>query len=484
MSLPMISKAAARYTGAGGKEHCSLCRHFSPRRGGRCARVLGDISPMGWCKLFSREMRGMVADASSFNGGGGGPSLSLDFMTPGTLSPLITFTRASTATYFDSAGVLRSAAINTPRWDYDPVTLAMRGLLLEDQRTNGIRNSSDMSAVVPGTPGAGPVNWSYNAGTTGLTVQTVGAGVESGISYVDIRFSGTVTAAAGTVIVQDSAAAIVAATGQAWTYSHYWRLVSGTATGMTTSQVTIRENTSAGGLVKDNPLTIANPTSATLSGQRVSAGIALSGGATVARVQARIAINYANGALVDMTLRIGAPQLEAGDFATSYIPTTAAAVTRSIDSCLIPPANMGWFTGPGGSWFAEFDYFDVTPSNSRVIGRPDTAGGVSPLLLNATRNVAQNDGVTLATANATTAGVVAKACSTWAAGSARICANGGAVASSASLATGYGAFTAAGIRFLSVGAALGADNTSGHIRAVRYWPTVLTDAQMQAITAP
>src|SRR5678815_1733777 len=92
MSPPLISKAAARYTGAGGKEHCSLCRHFSPRRGGRCARVLGDISPMGWCRLFSREMRGLVADASSFNGGGGGPSLGLAFMVPGVLDPRITFT--------------------------------------------------------------------------------------------------------------------------------------------------------------------------------------------------------------------------------------------------------------------------------------------------------------------------------------------------------------------------------------------------------
>src|SRR6187399_3314320 len=141
MSPPMISNAAARYTGAGGREHCSLCRHFSPRRGGRCARVLGDISPMGWCRLFSREMRGLVADASSFNGGGG-PALGLDFMVPGVLDPRITFTRASTGTYFDSAGVMRSAAVNTPRWDYDPATLALRGLLLEEARTNAVSISS------------------------------------------------------------------------------------------------------------------------------------------------------------------------------------------------------------------------------------------------------------------------------------------------------------------------------------------------------
>src|SRR6187551_3404122 len=146
MSPPLISKAAARYTGAGGREHCSLCRHFSPRRGGRCARVLGDISPRGWCKLFSREMRGLVADASSFNGGGG-PTLGLDFMQPGSLDPRITFTRASTATYFDSAGVMQTAATNAPRWDYDPATLALRGLLIEEARTNVIVSSAAISGA-------------------------------------------------------------------------------------------------------------------------------------------------------------------------------------------------------------------------------------------------------------------------------------------------------------------------------------------------
>ena len=65
-----------------------------------------------------------------------GATLSLNFLTPGTLDPLLTFTRASTGTYFDATGTMQTAAINAPRWDYDPVSLQLRGLLLEDQRTN------------------------------------------------------------------------------------------------------------------------------------------------------------------------------------------------------------------------------------------------------------------------------------------------------------------------------------------------------------
>jgi len=72
------------------------------------------------------------------------PASSLDFMTPGTLPPGVTFTRTSVGTYFDSAGTLQTATANTPRWDYDPVTLALRGLLIEEQRTNLLLNSATL----------------------------------------------------------------------------------------------------------------------------------------------------------------------------------------------------------------------------------------------------------------------------------------------------------------------------------------------------
>ena len=89
-----------------------------------------------------------------------GATLSLNFMTPGTLDPRITFTRASAATYIDATGTMQTVAINAPRWDYDPVTHALRGLLLEDQRTN---------LAVPSIPAPpwGQTGFAYtqNAGT-------------------------------------------------------------------------------------------------------------------------------------------------------------------------------------------------------------------------------------------------------------------------------------------------------------------------------
>lgn len=54
---------------------------------------------------------------------------------------LITFTRASSKTYFDGAGTLRTAATNEPCIDYNPVTLVCKGLSIHEARTNVFLNS-------------------------------------------------------------------------------------------------------------------------------------------------------------------------------------------------------------------------------------------------------------------------------------------------------------------------------------------------------
>jgi hypothetical protein len=68
----------------------------------------------------------------------GVPVLSLDFLTSNTLDPRVTFTRSTTATFVGSNGLIQTAAINAPRFDYNPVTLAPNGLLIEEQRVNSL----------------------------------------------------------------------------------------------------------------------------------------------------------------------------------------------------------------------------------------------------------------------------------------------------------------------------------------------------------
>lgn len=69
------------------------------------------------------------------------PRLALDFTTA-ALDPRVTFTRSgNTATVTDSSGTIVAVNADIPRFDFDPVTLACKGLLIEESKTNVLLNS-------------------------------------------------------------------------------------------------------------------------------------------------------------------------------------------------------------------------------------------------------------------------------------------------------------------------------------------------------
>jgi hypothetical protein len=263
---------------------------------------------------------------------------------------IITFTRASTATYFDSAGVLQSAAIDAPRLDYNPSTLAAQGLLIEESRTNSIRNNT-MQGAVAGTPGTAPTNWFTFTALTGLTRQIVGTGTENGITYIDIRLSGTPSAAGSFSIGPDLPNVTAAASGQTWTSSYYLKLAAGSLTGVSSTTVSVEEYNSGGSFLTGTFTATAALTGAALSTQRYSATRTLNQ-ATTAFVATTTIVNL-SGAAIDITLRIGLPQLEQGAFATSVIPTTTTALTRSADVAAVNTLSP-WFNATEGTLFAEY----------------------------------------------------------------------------------------------------------------------------------
>ena len=244
-----------------------------------------------------------------------------------------------------------AAAYYGPRFDYDPVTLACKGLLIEEQRTNSIRNNT-MQGAVAGTPGTLPTNWVYEGAGLGLlSQQIVGTGVVNGINYVDLRLSGTLVAIQGLPIAFESRTAVPAASGQTWSFSTYLAIVGGSFTNVTTVVLRQSGRTSVGVNIEN----IVSPdlkSTITSSFQRFSSSGAFANAGT-AFDQPNLNIDFAAGA-IDITLRIGLPQLELGAFATSVIPTTTAAVTRAADVAVIQGANFSnWYNQSEGTLYAE-----------------------------------------------------------------------------------------------------------------------------------
>ena len=54
-------------------------------------------------------------------------TLDLNFAKVKTLDSKVTFTRASSATYVGADGLIKTAAVDEPRFDHDPVTVKVLG---------------------------------------------------------------------------------------------------------------------------------------------------------------------------------------------------------------------------------------------------------------------------------------------------------------------------------------------------------------------
>ena len=210
------------------------------------------------------------------------------------------------------------------------------------------------------------------------------------------------------------------------------------------------------------------------------------GGSTVVNFVIRRGKVYAGAIYGGSTFYLCCPQIEAGDFATSYISSGATATIRTQETATISSVNMDWAISTQGSWLAEFISLDPTPSNIRVVGQPGTSGA-TPLFINTASQLGQYDrSVTMVTANThiTRAGAITRGASTYTSATniGRVCLNGGDIVS-ATLPTGFSALNTTGLRFMTPMAASGGDNMSGYLRSFSYWQSILSDADMQSLTA-
>lgn len=299
------------------------------------AAVLGDFGVGLGAALGGRPRRARIDALGRNRWPSAGATLDLDFVNQrgyaygqglGRIRDLVTLSGGAGGTVVDCTGVI--VATNAPRFDYDPLTLACKGLLIEEQRTNMLTRSSDVShanwpknlATVTGNAATG------SDGTLSMSKLIPNAGAVNGNASQTL----TVTPATAYTLSFDLKAAE--------------QSVISFVTNLTGSFIrcSFDANTSAA---------TATGAGFTVTGRSIGGGIsrftatATSGAATVsASFQlGNNSIWVGDGA---SGIYVGAVQVEAGAFATSYIPTTSAAVTRTADNPQITGSKFKGFFNP------------------------------------------------------------------------------------------------------------------------------------------
>jgi hypothetical protein len=70
------------------------------------------------------------------------PKFDLNLVRNRSIPPEYTFTRNSSGTYVGSDGLIKTAAINEPRFEFDVLSGEYKGLLIEEARTNQLTYSN------------------------------------------------------------------------------------------------------------------------------------------------------------------------------------------------------------------------------------------------------------------------------------------------------------------------------------------------------
>lgn len=272
------------------------------------------------------------------------PTLNLDFANSGKLDPRITFTRASVATYYDKLGVLRTASNNEPRFDYDPVTLEAKGLLIEESRQNLLTYSEQLD------------NAAWAKGNT--TVSTNAVTAPDGATTADklLEFASTAQHTVSNFVIATATA------GTAYTATCFIKAaernyaffgITGTAVGVP-ALVSVNLLTGAVATVNGSPTSFSS-TNAGNGWWRVAVSVTTAVTGDVIfdlRISADgIWANRSYAGNATSGIYVWGAQLEAGSFPTSYIPTTATAVTRQIDNAVMTGTNFSsWYNQSEGTF--------------------------------------------------------------------------------------------------------------------------------------
>jgi hypothetical protein len=284
-------------------------------------------------------------------------------------------TRATTATRTNASGLIESTPINEPRLDYSLGSCP--NILLEPQRTNLALRSEEFDNA----------SWIVNATTISANSTTS----PSGLNNAD-----TLTADGTSSNHRISQNISISAT--TYSYSIY-------AKKNTNNFIQINTGNSFGGMWANFDInngvvgTLGTTTGTTPTSSITNVGngwyrcnitftstASGNSGTIVCSIVTSASAARAETNTLSTSVFLWGAQLEAGAYATSYIPTSSASVTRNAD--VISRGNIftnGLITASGGTWFIDL-------RGNVSVTRDTSAGGI---FLNTGLNSQSGEGFTL-----------------------------------------------------------------------------------------
>jgi hypothetical protein len=393
--------------------------------------------------MGSMMRRAMIGDSATLN---------VDFtsMTNGgqLANAGFTFTNATTTarTYINSNGVLATATTNEPRFDHDPTTLAPQGLLIEGTATNLATYSNLQAAWLGG------INRTVTPNTTDV-LSPDGTNNAAKVALTSASYCSVYEAIVGL------------ANATTYTFS-YW--IRGTAG----NQQRIYSLTQGADLVTQTTLTYTNT-----GWTRIQ--VTFTSGAANNTVFI-YPVSRASGTVNDVLYVYGC-QLEAGNGASSLIPTGASTVQRLADECSMTGTNFSsWFNATEGTFLAHARRIRTTDLGRIVSANDNTTTESIDLGADTTGEFIVTDGgsalatISPGTVTANTAFKIAGAYKL----------NDVQAALGGTLGTADTSVTLPTVNRLMVGRQAGGSPVylNGTVAVLKYWPTRLTNAQLQSFT--
>lgn len=390
-----------------------------------------------------------------------------DFTASESPDPRLVFSGEVNATRVNSAGQI--VAASAPRYDYDPVTLEAKGLLIEESRTNLLLRSSEFD-----------VTWSQVGGSI-----TANADIgPDGALSADLFVEGATTTAYGV----DQAVTVTAGV-QTLSYlvkyaGRRWIRIApyGAAS---PGNCSVWFDILNGVMGVQQPNCTGTITPAGNGWYRITWTATTTAGTLTTALRSATGDNLTGNpaGLNGPAYYLWGAQLEAGGSATSNILTGAAQVTRSAPSLTVSGASFsGFFNPSGGTIVVDFDRLAPIDSTDRMVVEVDdgtTTNRLDMYVRQAGRAFGRASSVTafdFANLGAMASGAPQRMALAFADNDFAASMNGSEPSTDTS-----GAVPAVNQMLIGMGHV--GSPLNGHIRRLRYYDVRVKDSELKALTA-